>query len=202
MKRTGLKLLTLLTCLLLASCAGLRPSVPPSNQSLAWQQRQAQLQKINNWHLSGSVSIQHQNKTDLASITWNQTSNHYDIVLSGPLSLGRVEIIGRPGLVTLVSTRQKSASASSPEMLMQQQLGWQIPISSLYYWVRGLPTPGIPSNTKFDRYNHIIKLAQQGWYIEYLDFTQTHQVDLPRTISLRNPQLQVRLIIREWNISP
>lgn len=156
--------------------------------------------QISSWNLKGSVSIQHQTGTDFATAQWDQQGSQYSIALYGPLSLGKVQITGHPGQVTLAQTGKSTASSTSPEQLMQKQLGWQLPISNLYYWVRGVPAPGKASRTRYDAANHLTQLVQQGWTISYTDYTTVQQVDLPKRIWLMGPNLRVSMVIKSWSI--
>lgn len=179
----------------------------PTDQTLSqkslptWQKRYSELKQVNSWTLNGSVSIQQAGKTNIASMRWQQQQmDNYNMMLFGPLSMGRVGIAGNSGSVTLTRTGKPPVSASSPESLMQQQLGWELPISNMYYWVRGIPAPGSNPRMNFDDQNHLTQLAQDGWVINYQNYTSVQQVDLPRTISMNNPRLNVRLVVKNWNI--
>ncbi len=219
MKTQVWKLTPLVAGLLLVGCASVTPppsvSTPaapavtgPQNQqqpaanattSAAPQGNTTQAKQITSWNLKGSVSIQHQTGTDFASVQWDQQGSQYSIALYGPLSLGKVQITGHPGQVTLAQSGKSTASAASPEQLMQKQLGWQLPLSNLYYWVRGIPAPGKATRTSYDASNHLKQLSQQGWTISYTDYTTVQQVDLPRRIWLMNPNLRVSLVIKNWS---
>lgn len=192
---------------LLSGCTHFQqPSAPTltapqkaATAGLTWEQRQQQLNSIQGWTIRGSTSIQHQNKTDMASLTWTQQSRNYNISLFGPLSIGRVSVIGNPNSVTLAQTNKPTASAANPEQLMQKQLGWQLPVSNFYYWVRGIPAPGA-HHTQLDNQNHLIALSQQGWNIRYNGYMTVQGLDLPRTIELTNPKLRIKVVIRNWAI--
>lgn len=205
------KILIISVCVLLTGCASLqKPSTPAASTAAAtpqaaakpttWEQHLSEVKQINSWALRGSVSISHTNKTDLASLRWQQQPGNYNIMLSGPLSIGRVGLSGSEGSVTLAQSGKQSVTAASAEQLMQQQLGWQLPVSNMYYWVRGIPAPGGKPRMQMDAQNHLTQLAQQGWLINYSGYKQVNQVDLPGTVSLSNPRLQVRVVIKSWTI--
>ena len=65
----------------------------------------------------------------------------FDIRLSGPLGRGAARPTGRPDAVSLEVAGQGRFEADSPEALVEAQLGWQLPVSHLLWWVRGLPAP-------------------------------------------------------------
>lgn len=201
MNRISLRFFLLIICLFFVGCISMQPATTPAvNQKLTWQKRSSQLEKITSWTINGSTSITRRGKTDMATVTWNQQGSHYNLTFLGPLSLGRVQITGAPGAITLSRSNRAPVSAKNPEQLMQQQLGWHMPISSLYYWVRGLSAPNSPAKTQFDRYDHLSQLTQEGWNIRYLKYTNVNGMDLPSLIALNSPELQLRLVIKQWQV--
>lgn len=193
-------ILTGIACLLIAGCASFQPTPPPSQKTIPWETRKAALERIKNWDAKGSVSIQYKQKTDIASMNWHQENQHYNIALSGPLNFGSVEIVGAPGKVTFKQGNRPPVKAASPERLIAQQMGWQIPVSNLYYWLRGIPAPGSDAKTQFDNTGRITHMTQQGWTIEYAEYMGVGAVDLPKKIYLTHPDLKIRLVIRQWNL--
>jgi outer membrane lipoprotein LolB len=135
----------------------------------------------------------------MGSFTWEQLQDRYAINFYGPLNLGAVGIQGLPGRVTLVKPTG-SYSASTAEELMQRQLGWYLPVSNMYYWVRGIPAPGAKGQEQHDQYGHLTFLQQQGWTINFQAFQLGEQADLPRKIVMANQQLHVKLVINNWQL--
>ncbi len=187
--------------LLLAGCATVfQPSAVAPTQKLSWQQRQKQLLAINHWQLRGAFSVQTPKNVNMAHMNWQQDERHYLINISGPLNIGGVQIIGQPGQVTLVASAKQKYTASSPEELLQQALGYRLPISNLYYWVRGVPVPDLPAKTQLDPQQHLIALQQEGWQIQYADYTHVSNTDLPTKVTLVNPELRIRMVINQWQV--
>lgn len=200
MFKSILTLLTLILVIFLSGCTALSPAPSSTTGStLSWKARSAALTRIQSWDVRGAVSIQHEDKTDLASLDWHQKhNNYYQFILFGPLGFGQVEIKGEPGTVTLQQSNKPLVSAKTPELLMQNQLGWHMPVSHLYYWARGLPAPGVPAKKTFDAAQRLVKLQQQGWEIEYLAYQPVNQIDLPQKMQLSTDQLKIRLVIKQW----
>lgn len=189
--------------LMLSSCATMtQPPATTAQEKLTWPQRETQLSAIKNWSLHAALGIQQQGQSQFVSLAWAQQGRDYQQTIAGPLGVGAVRIMGSPGHVTFWKSAQQQFVATSPENLMQQQLGWQLPVSNLYYWVRGLPVPRITSSKNFDAENHLVTLQQQGWQINYLAYTDVNGVDLPSQIKLNNPmlQMQVKLVIKQWQL--
>jgi outer membrane lipoprotein LolB len=189
--------------LMLSSCATVTQSPSAANQekTLTWSQRETQLSAIKNWTLSGALGIRQQGQSQFVSLTWLQQGGNYQQTISGPLGMGAVRIIGSPTHVTFWKSPQQQYVATTPEVLMQEQLGWQLPVSDLYYWIRGLPVPGIADNKKLDAENHLVALQQQGWQINYLAYSDVNGIDLPTQIKLNNPMMNVKIVIRQWETS-
>lgn len=193
--------ITLLTLLLLTACATLPSSKTAYNQNIPWPTRVKQLTKIKTWQLSGKVAVQLPQQSMSAYLNWQQQNKLYHLNLFGPLGIGAVNITGKPGQFILKNSEGETLTARSPEKLIEQGLGWRLPVSDLYFWIRGLPDPKLNSQKQFDRYHHLTTLKQNGWTIKYLRYTGTHGVDLPSQMLLSRPQLSLQLIIAHWNIS-
>lgn len=186
-----------LTLLILAGCATMPAKKPPYNQHMSWQTRQTQLNTVTSWELQGAIGVRAPSNSGSANVIWQQHDKDYDIRLFGPLGAGNTQISGGPDEVTLRS-KGKTQTAASPEALLYQELGWYVPISHMYYWVRGLPAPNLQRQSQFDEYNHLIKLQQNGWTISYDRYTGIHGMDLPSRITMTNPDLRVRIVIKKW----
>src|SRR5687767_7278025 len=135
-------LIGLLSTWLLASCTTVQPPKElPKNQSVTWDNRVGVLSNIQKWNLKGLISIRSSAKNNSwsANWQWQQARKTYTISLFGPMGSGSVILNGTPGQVTLDTSDGKQFTAPSAEDLLAQQLGWRLPVSHLYYWVRGLP---------------------------------------------------------------
>lgn len=190
----------LLLALGLASCATLPEQPIALNQFLSLQDRAARLASIQTWNIKGVMAIRTNAGSEggSAHLEWQQRQQRYTLMLWGPLGADAIKITGQPGHVSLETANGKKFSASSPELLLVQQTGWQLPMTSLYYWIRGLPVPGLPARKQLDAYHHLVSLHQQGWTVDYLRYGAVNQVDVPSKISLQNWRLQVKIIINQW----
>ncbi|MBN1684761.1 MAG: outer membrane lipoprotein LolB [Gammaproteobacteria bacterium] len=192
--------LLMITILLLSSCSTLtRPSASALNQLMSWNQRKAQLAKICQWQIHGAIAIKTAEQRLNAHLYWQQKDlNTYQILLFGPLAINTITVDGKMGKVTLLMPNRPALSAKNSEQLLQQQLGWHLPISNLYYWVRGLPSPQASSHKTFDHFHHLTFLRQQQWTIHYEHYMNVEGIDLPDKIELNNPKLNIRMIIASW----
>ena len=186
--------------ILLGGCATLPAERAASDQFLSWQQRVNQLQAIEAWQLDGVIGISIPHQAWSGSIHWQQAQSSFSFDLFGPLGVGSVSLISQPGHSQLETASGQKLTASSPDELLFKATGWRLPISYLYYWVRGLPLPGFSAKTQFDQFNHLIKLQQRGWDIQYLRYTSINGIDVPSKIFLQYQTLKVRMVISRWMI--
>lgn len=162
---------------------------------LSWQQRQQQLSSLINWQFRGNFILKIEQQKFSANIFWRQHADHYDIRFFGPLGLGGAQLLGEPNKVVLKDSRGKEYSAENPELLLQQQLDWSLPLSSLYYWLRGLPAPGEIEQVSYDAFHRIQHLEQQGWSINYIAYQRVQMMDLPEEMSLTQDKFYLSLAI-------
>ena len=157
-----------------------------------WQDQRALLEKTNDWQLRGRVNVRYQSESYTPRIQWQQQGGNYKIRLWGTFNAGNTVIIGEPKLVTMEHDGN-SITANTPEELVLDNLGYELPISYLEFWVRSLPVPGSDAELEFNVQNHLSTIKQDGWEIAYLDMRQFDGVILPRRVEITGPRNDIRL---------
>ncbi|MEE4751025.1 lipoprotein insertase outer membrane protein LolB [Pseudomonas alliivorans] len=185
---------------LLAGCAGLtsRESVQGKGDSAQWREHKQQLSSLDGWQINGKVGIRAPKDSGSGTLFWLQRQDYYDIRLSGPLGRGAARLTGRPGAVALEVANQGRYEAKTPEELLQDQLGWRLPVSYLVWWVRGLPAPDSKSQVTLDSDSRLASLDQDGWRVEYLSYVEQNGYWLPERVKLHGQDLDVTLVIKDW----
>lgn len=196
-----------LCALLLSGCTQVftpAPVSPNSFQKQPWAVREKNLSALVNWKIRGAFSINdHSDKVRMASYTWEEQGQTYAIYIHAALNLYGAVIKGRPGYVWLYRGDSTPVVASSPEGLMQDQLGYSLPLSDLEYWIRGLPAISRFSAT-YDSWGHLSTLKQDGWTIRFdryrpLGNPPFENVDVPRLLNMSNDKIDVRIVVNNWN---
>jgi outer membrane lipoprotein LolB len=187
----------------LSSCATVSSPPPvavPQLEAPSWGNRVQTLSNLQEWDLNALIAIRANTtrQAGSANLKWKQSQQRYDILLFGPLGAGAMKLAGTPGQVSLETADGKQFSAATPEALLRQQSGWNLPVSSLLYWIRGLPVPKLPAQKSFDAEHRLRQLSQQGWTIEYLRYQSIGKIDLPDKILLGNAEVNVKIIIKNW----
>ena len=167
--------------LLLASCATVPPeALPPGSFSLI-----------------GRVAVRYGEEAASGRVTWRHTGADDELVISTPLGQGVAEITRRYGVYTLVTASGERDSATDPERLTRQMLGYAVPLDGLPDWVQGRPEPGVEAMTRYDG-DRLAELRQRGWVIDYSGSDERP----PKRVRLTRGDLDIRLVIDEWQLPP
>ncbi|KAA0014197.1 lipoprotein localization protein LolB [Billgrantia pellis] len=182
---------------LLAGCA--TPRTPPSEAPVVdrWEAQRERLEALDTWVLIGKAGLRTPQETTSANLDWSQHSHYYRMLISGPFGSGRNLLEGREGRFTLTNAEGRF-EAETPEALMQQQLGWSLPVGSLADWIRGLPAEHSQHRLERDDDGFPQRLEQDGWLIEYRDWTEAESLILPRRLVMEYDDLRVTLVVTEW----
>ncbi len=184
------RLLIAVTCLYLSACATQTSKIASHDNAVA---------DIEQWHIRGKIGIRSPNESLSAMLNWQQLTGAYTIRLSGALGSGSLQIIGNDSGVTVRQAGEIDQYASDAGQLLQQRLGWSVPIEHIYYWIRGLPA-AVPIDQQARANGQLSMLKQAGWHIEFLRYQQFANFALPSKLRLQHEDLKVTLIIKEWQL--
>lgn len=183
---------------ILSGCTPPPSAIAPENEQMSFEQRKLELKDLKSWQLKGGIAVKDGRDGFSASMNWAQYSPHaFKINLIGPLGNGNIKLIKKGKLVTLTDGK-KTFNSDNPETLLRKHTGYYIPVRSLYYWIRGLPDPRLPSQKSTDQYGHVSNLKQQGWQINYTRFTAFRGLDVPSKIIMSKAGIRVKIIINQW----
>ncbi|MDP3562719.1 MAG: lipoprotein insertase outer membrane protein LolB [Legionellaceae bacterium] len=206
MKKISYLILASIT--LLTACAPKTPQVSglesTPSQSITTQQQQAIVTKStaipSSFELSGGIAAKSHKKGWTATANWKQSGpNQYQISLMGPLGGQSVMIEKQNGVVSYREGNKKLTSNNADDLL-QKQTGIRLPVSNLYYWVRGIPAPGAVQSATRNANNQLVTLRQAGYTIDYTDYMSAGSIILPHKIRLQGHDVMVKLVIKRWAI--
>ncbi len=192
-----LKRITLTLLLLTLAGCSLQPNTSqPPGTTLSWMEQQRLLKQLTRWDLSGKIALRTAEDSHSASLNWVQLDQQYQIDIRGPWGQGGASISGQPGQVSVTIADEGTFVGPDPETILLQRLGWQLPVSDIYWWVRGLPAPGSDYQKQLQQ-GRLIELQQNGWQIEYLRYNSLTPA-LPKKIRMQREGLKITLLISHW----
>ena len=174
--------LAMLSCLV-AACATVPPSPPDRSfagrfvaTAVAGEQRDS---------VSGRFYV---------DIRGSQQS--IDLATPVGTTLARIEI--EPGRARVTDGKMQGLTGPNADELVEQALGWRLPISGLPYWLEGRPDPARSSQLR-RMSDGATEIEQDGWNIlisETVGATgRPRRLQLDRDTSTGRPKLSVRLVL-------
>lgn len=199
---------TLSFCLVMA-CAPLKkpesmalnqpyPSAPPAESTT--QVPATEVSHLTSWDMSGAIAARNQRKSWTATLNWlQQGAENYQIRLMGPLGGGTVMIEKHHGIITF-RDGPKTISSKDADKLLYTQTGVRLPVSHLYYWVRGIPAPEKAEPAHAVGYQGASQFNQDGYNIMYLQYMKVRDLILPSKIKLEGHGVFIKLVIKRWKV--
>lgn len=179
--------------LLLAGCASVPPTPPRPAQP-----------ELSSFALTGRIAVRYDGKRSSAGVHWKHEVASDEILLLAPLGQTVARVVRSTPypdqqLYTL-DAEDKHYMAADAESLTEEVLGWRLPMTGLSYWVLGLPVPGEAYQSERTRNGQVSLLQQDGWTIRYTRYADEKPDSLPLRIALQRDDLQIQLLIDEWQI--
>lgn len=191
---------------LLAGCATLLELLPreaePAAPEAAWQTHAEELSLLRSWSLHGTLAVR-PTDGDASRVTmrWRQSPDSYLVRFMGPLGVGLFEVEGTATAVEARFPDGRRASAASPEALLEQEIGWSVPLQGLRYWIVGAPVPdGAPLKMELDDQGRLARLEQAGWTVVYERYGALDGLSLPERIRFSNESVDATIVVRRWKV--
>lgn len=192
-----LSILSLLAVTLLVSACQ-STLVLPENVS----RQQEAIRRIPSWQAEGKIAINMNGERQSASFDWQQQRGNYVIHLYGPFGQGATWLRRTDKGVSLENAEIGVRRAATAEQLMQETLGWQVPVSDLQYWIRGLAAPKpAPSQVEVDERDLMASLEQQGWQVTYSRYDLHEGWVLPEKLTARRDGIEVTVVVKRWQLA-
>lgn len=160
------------------------------------------------FRLSGRVSVKGGKESFSGGVQWHHTGRGDEILLLSPLGQTLAQIHRTSEGVYLTTSKQESYYAADVESLTEQVLGWRLPLAGLQYWVQSMSSPATASAIDLDMYGRVLAIRQDGWEIDYSGRSPVLRAETgqdvaahPKLITLRRNDLQIKLLIDNWNPS-
>ena len=196
-----------LAAVLLAGCETLRELIAPVPQVVVqpvstWEAHARDLSRFTHWSLLGSLAVRSGGKATRVTMRWRQTDDSYLVRLMGPLGVGLLEVAGSPSEVEARFSNGRRARAASPEALLEQEIGWSVPLQGLRYWIVGAPAPGATPTMEFDDHGRLARLEQSGWTVVYERYGGLDDLALPERMRFSSESVDASMVVRRWMAEP
>lgn len=193
-------MLALLGSLALAACAPVPVRHPGTPAQLAAQAAREQVLGAQpDWGLEGRFAASDGQHGGSGSLAWQQDGQHYVFTLRAPITGKSVQLAGGPDGAVLTGAGKTPVGGSDARDVLKEEFGWDVPVSNLAWWVRGLRAPGRPAILTFGADGLPATLDQAGWHIEYRDWYAERNPPLPRKVYASREPYTVRVLVESWD---
>lgn len=197
--------LLLAALLTLAGCGSLPPAPVTDASRASWAERQQQLTQLDHWEIHARAAIFVEDDVYQVGITWRRAQDSYLILIEAPFGQGvfRLESLNADNLdatIKLTLPDEQPFYGASAELLLNDLLGWSLPVSGLKSWIKGLP--GAQQDYSFDLNadGTLKSLRQDGWLINYLKYfdADSDNHGLPQRMYLKHQDAALKIVIERW----
>jgi outer membrane lipoprotein LolB len=152
-----------------------------------------------------SVQFQHNGRPESwsGSFTWAQTPDKTTVALLSPLGQTLATIVSDPQMATMIQSGQEPRSAANVDALVQETLGWPLPISHLRDWLQAY-TVNTSGQRILETPNSTSTIATaDGWllnFVSWQDDNDSGMQNAPKRIDLEREtseagKVAMRLVI-------
>ncbi|MFZ6735036.1 lipoprotein insertase outer membrane protein LolB [Undibacterium sp. Ji42W] len=206
LSNTQCKLLasTLFCALLSTGCASLNgPAQAPATATTSTANTISTRQYQQKIQISGKISIQYQQADKPQSLPggfeWEQDAQSIRINLLSPLGQTMARITQTAQGATLEQEGKTPRTASNLDQLLQDTLGWSLPVAGLRDWLQGFVAVDGKQLSAVKAED--LTLTTQGWKLRYVSWHE--QPSFPKRIDLQRyteqaGDVSIRIVVNEW----
>jgi len=181
-------------------------TVPPLDTEQAarlplYEQRAARLEQRDSWSLEGRLAISDDSDGGSGYLSWAQLPGGSRMDFHGALGRGAWRLLADADGAELEFADGRRYRADSIDELVRAQVGWQLPVEALAWWVRGLAAPGRLQQRVLDEEGRLSLLQQEGWLIEFGRYAVVGGETMPARMTARQQDRTVKLAVRKWELS-
>ena len=129
---------------------------------------------------------------------WQEHGGDVSLELRSPLGQTLAVVRSSPHEASLELPNRQPQFAEDVGELMQNTLGFELPLDGLRYWLQPTPAPSTPATTVRDPDDatRIKQIRQDGWTIDYVSYADAPATGVKRVNLARStPPLDIKLVL-------
>ncbi|KAE8756636.1 MULTISPECIES: lipoprotein insertase outer membrane protein LolB [Paraburkholderia] len=181
----------------LAGCASVKPQGPSTSNAAT--SVTAQTSRAYQGRFAVQYNDQNgQQRNAYGNFTWQETGDTVTLQLRNPLGQTLAIVTSSPASATLELPNRQPLTADNVSTLMQNALGFTLPVEGLRYWLQPSPAPTSRAKTEQDpqQPSRLKQITQDGWTIDYLAYADAPATGVKRlNLSRAEPPLDIKLVL-------
>ncbi len=196
----------------IAGCRTVPVHQPAVAAGQPWDVTRPELQSLDHFALKGRVAVAAGKDGFNATLHWTQNGTRSQVSLEGPLGAGGVQITADGANLSIVNSHGDHLDSDAARAELVARLGFDPPLSSLRYWILGVPDPAMPAQEMVDPQQHRLQgLEQNGWQVDYGGYMPGNagapsaagagspSPALPAKMTVQRSGVRVRLVVDGWS---
>ncbi|ALL63152.1 Outer membrane lipoprotein LolB precursor [Paraburkholderia caribensis MBA4] len=181
----------------LSGCASVKPQGPStSNAATA-----VTAQTSRAYH--GRFAVQYvdqngQQRNAYGNFDWQERGDTVTLQLRNPLGQTMAIVTSSPSAATLELPNRQPLTADNVSTLMQNALGFALPVEGLRYWLQPSVAPTSKATTERDpqQETRLKEIQQDGWTIDYIAYADAPAAGVKRVnLARTEPPLDIKLVL-------
>ncbi|WP_133650062.1 lipoprotein insertase outer membrane protein LolB [Paraburkholderia flava] len=181
----------------LSGCASVKPQGPSTSNaatSLSTQTSRA-------YHGRFAVQYNDQNgqqRNAYGNFDWQETGDTVTVQLRNPFGQTLAIITSSPASASLELPNRQPLTADNVSTLMQNAIGFALPVEGLRYWLQPSAAPTSHAKTIEDpqQPGRLKEIEQDGWTIDYLAYADAPATGVKRVdLNRQQPPLDIKLVL-------
>lgn len=152
------------------------------------------------WRLEGRIGVQTANDAWQANLFWEHDADQDRLRVSGPFSQGMVSIILQKDLIYINEGGGVTELSRDPDAMLKERLGFAVPLSSLRYWIVGLPDPNHTHMPVYGESGSLLGFRQAGWTLRFQSYTTVEDRVMPQKMAIQGGDVKLKLVADNWRI--
>ena len=185
---------------ILNACTGTPVKESVTGNRAAYLERTEKLASIHTWGLVGRLSLDDGDQGGSGRLQWDVMPTGSELDFHGAMGRGAWHLQIRPEGATLKEADGTEQTAAGVNTLIQDRMGWPIPVDALQWWVRGLAAPGAVEDEVLDLDGRLLTLEQFGWSVDFNRYDSVAGVAVPVRLDARRGSYRVKLAIGRWQM--
>lgn len=186
--------------LTLNACTGVSVKDPDFVNKEIYEDRASQLNATGVWGLVGKISLDDGDDGGSGRLQWSVEPGHSELDFHGAMGRGAWHLQIGPDGVLLKMADGTQQAADDVNDLIQDRMGWPIPLDALQWWVRGMVAPGVIEKESYSPEGLLADLRQFGWDVDFKRYASFDGMELPIRLNATNNDYRVKLAISRWRM--
>lgn len=139
-----------------------------------------------------------QQRNAYGNFDWQEAGDTVTLQLRNPLGQTLAIVTSSPASASLELPNRQPLTADNVSTLMQNALGFALPVEGLRYWLQPSPAPTSKAKTEQDPQDpsRLKEIRQDGWTIDYLAYADAPATGIKRVnLSREEPPLDIKLVL-------